>query len=121
MLPAINETDRPAVAATAWDLANDQARLTPEAPAVVEAGAASRTVSYRHLMRQAEELAGEIAKHGLEAGSVVAICLDRRVELVVAVLAGRDEYRNRNPGPAPVNRTGLHGGLVVHEHHFLAE
>ncbi|MEW2577304.1 non-ribosomal peptide synthetase/type I polyketide synthase [Streptomyces syringium] len=61
-----------------------QARLTPEAEAVADAG---HTVTYRELDLAAEVLASRLSAETGAAGAVVALCLPRGVPAVAAVLA----------------------------------
>ncbi|PAU59158.1 non-ribosomal peptide synthetase [Pseudomonas indica] len=60
-----------------------QAQHSPEAPALVFAG---ETLSYAHLHRRADQLAQALATQGIGREQVVAVCLERSVELVVALL-----------------------------------
>jgi amino acid adenylation domain-containing protein len=69
------------------------ARERPDAVAAVdeagEAGATGRPrcVSYRELMRRSEALAHRLRAQGVGAETVVAVCLERSIDLVVAELA----------------------------------
>ena len=60
------------------------AQATPDAPAVI---AGSVTLSYRELDRRANQLAHLLAARGVRAGDLVAICLDRTVDMPVALAA----------------------------------
>ncbi|MDI1463737.1 amino acid adenylation domain-containing protein [Catellatospora sp. KI3] len=62
----------------------EQARRQPEAAAVT---CGATTVSYGELLRRSSAVARLLAAHGVGPGSLVAIHLDRGVDLVVAVLA----------------------------------
>ncbi|WP_409467099.1 amino acid adenylation domain-containing protein [Amycolatopsis sp. GA6-003] len=64
-----------------------QADLTPDAPAVYEARAGGRSVSYRELADHAEWLAQHLVDKGVKPGDAVAVVLPRGVGLVAAVLA----------------------------------
>ncbi len=59
-------------------------RETPEAPALVTAG---RTVAYGELGRESAALAAELRRRGAGLGTLVAVCLERSPELVVALVA----------------------------------
>jgi amino acid adenylation domain-containing protein len=61
-----------------------QAARTPLAPALVQDG---RTLSYAELDRAANALAHRLQANGVRAGEMVALALQRSVELVVAQLA----------------------------------
>ncbi|WP_439680119.1 amino acid adenylation domain-containing protein [Embleya sp. MST-111070] len=69
--------------ATLPELIAEQARRTPEAIAL---GCGERTVSYAELMGQADRLAARLEALGLPPEGVVAVCLDRSVDLVIALL-----------------------------------
>ncbi|HVR99977.1 MAG TPA: non-ribosomal peptide synthase/polyketide synthase [Thermoanaerobaculia bacterium] len=60
-----------------------QARRSPEAPAVV---LDTESLSYGELDRRANRLARELRRRGVGSEEVVGICLERSLELVVAVL-----------------------------------
>jgi len=66
------------------ELFESQAQRTPEATAVFEGHG---WLSYRELNQRANQLAWYLRKRGVEAGSVVGVCLDRSVDLLVALLA----------------------------------
>jgi amino acid adenylation domain-containing protein len=70
--------------ATIHELFEQQAERTPDAIAVEDAEA---SLSYRELDRRANRLAREIRASGGTRGSLVAICLDRSVDLLVALVA----------------------------------
>jgi amino acid adenylation domain-containing protein len=61
-----------------------QAARTPDAPAVVDG---ERRLTYRELNRQANRLAHRLARHGVRPESLVGICVERSIEMVVAALA----------------------------------
>ncbi|MFD0689050.1 non-ribosomal peptide synthetase [Actinomadura fibrosa] len=66
------------------ELFEEWVRRSPDAVAVVSAG---ESVSYRELDRRANRLAQFLVAQGVGAESVVALCLPRGVDLVVALLA----------------------------------
>ncbi len=74
----------PVPAVTVPELFEAQAARTPDAVAVVCAGA---SVSYRELDRRAGRLAGLLATRGAGPEQVVAVVMGRSVGLVVALLA----------------------------------
>ncbi|MFF0627215.1 amino acid adenylation domain-containing protein [Streptomyces sp. NPDC004296] len=65
------------------DLIADQARRTPDAPALVFDG---EQISYAELDRRANQLAGWLRRRGAGPERFVAVCAERSVELVVALL-----------------------------------
>ncbi|MGH7562688.1 MAG: amino acid adenylation domain-containing protein [Gemmatimonadales bacterium] len=80
-----NDTDRPyPLDLTLVDLLERQVERTPDAPAVTFDGV---TLAYRELHRRAEHLAALLAARGVSRGSLVAVCLDRSIEMVVSLLA----------------------------------
>jgi amino acid adenylation domain-containing protein len=59
-----------------------QAARTPDAPAVIFSGQA---LSYRELDRRANQLAHRLRRLSAGRGSLVGICLERSVEIVIAI------------------------------------
>ena len=80
----INETATQSRSANCVQLFEAQAARTPEAVALVFGDA---QLSYRELNARANQLARELVRLGIEADSLVGICLERSPEMVVAVLA----------------------------------
>jgi non-ribosomal peptide synthetase component F len=66
------------------ELVQEQARLHPEAPAVECGG---RRLSYRELDDRAEQLAGQLRKRGVRANALVAVYLERSLQMLVGLLA----------------------------------
>ena len=60
------------------------ARAMPDSPAVT---AGRATLSYGEVEEQANRLAHLLQRHGVGRGCLVAICLDRTIELPVAMVA----------------------------------
>ncbi len=73
-----------AVRASVVEMFQEQARLSPEAPAVVSQ---EETISYRALDERADRLARYLAAQGVGPESVVGLCLPRGVEMITALLA----------------------------------
>ncbi|HLJ02689.1 MAG TPA: amino acid adenylation domain-containing protein [Solirubrobacteraceae bacterium] len=81
-----NETDVEVPAELARpvpELIAAQVAATPDAPAVVFG---ERTLSYRELDARANQVARHLVAQGAEPGAVVAICAERSIEMVIAVL-----------------------------------
>ncbi|GEL25157.1 hypothetical protein PSU4_41110 [Pseudonocardia sulfidoxydans NBRC 16205] len=79
-----NDRSSPAVSETVPALFAAAVRATPDAPAVVDG---ERRLSYRELNARVERLAYRLRAAGLATEGVVAICMPRSAEMVVAVLA----------------------------------
>ncbi|MCX2963769.1 non-ribosomal peptide synthetase [Gordonia aquimaris] len=62
----------------------DQARRTPEAPALVDA---TQSIGYAALAARSSQLAGELRARGVGPESVVAIALPRSADSVITILA----------------------------------
>ena len=69
---------------TIHELIEKQAEATPDAPALV---AGAGTLSYRELLARAGRLASHLAARGAGKGTLVALCLERSADMVVALLA----------------------------------
>src|SRR5213075_2292978 len=65
------------------ELFEAQAERTPEAVAVVDE---QQRLTYGELERRANQLAWRLRREGVGCESLVAVCLERSVELVVALL-----------------------------------
>ena len=65
-------------------------RVAAACPRAIALREAERTLSYAELDRRARSLAALLGRRGVAPGSVVAICLDRSIEQVVATLAVLD-------------------------------
>ena len=65
------------------ELFEGQARLRPEAAAVVCEG---EKLTYAELNRKANQLAGALREAGVKAETRVVLCLDRSPEMVMALL-----------------------------------
>jgi amino acid adenylation domain-containing protein len=66
------------------ELVEEQARIRPQALAAESQG---RQLTYRELDERAESLAGRLRNHGVQADSLVAIYLERSIEMLVGLLA----------------------------------
>ena len=78
-----NDTRVPYPAGTLSGFIAAQAHRTPSAAAVVFG---ERTLSYRQLTRRAAGLAGRLHAAGIGRGDVVAVCVPRSLELMVALV-----------------------------------
>ncbi len=80
-----NDTHAPfAGNACLYQLVAEQAARTPDAPAVHDA---TTTLTYAELTARAHQLAHALQYHGVGPDVLVALCLDRSCDLLVAVLA----------------------------------
>lgn len=79
-----NATDRAFPATTAHELFEAQARLTPDAVALV---ADAQSLTYRQLNRRANCLARYLRKCGIGVGEIVPLMMRRSAELIIAELA----------------------------------
>ena len=75
--------DYPLSTATLHGLIAAQAQRTPEAPALIFEG---EVLNYRRLDRRANKLANHLRGQGVGVGSLVGVCMERSVEMVVALL-----------------------------------
>jgi non-ribosomal peptide synthetase component F len=66
------------------DLIDEQARKSPEAIALIFDG---QRITFRELMDLVHRLARRLQKLGVEPDSIVAICMERSVEMLVAIVA----------------------------------
>ncbi|WP_225728285.1 MULTISPECIES: non-ribosomal peptide synthetase [unclassified Nocardia] len=82
LLPAAPGT--PSASDTVIDMFEEQARRTPDAPAIVSD---TGTLSYRDLELRASNLAGRLIRAGAAPERVVAIVLPRSAEMITAMLA----------------------------------
>ena len=83
LLVVWNETDAANPAQCVHELFEAQARRTPDAVAVTFEGEA---LTYRQLDQRANRLARELAARGVCANALVAICVERSLELIVGLL-----------------------------------
>ena len=75
--------DYPLATATLHGLIEAQALRTPDAPALIFEG---ETLNCRRLNRRANKLARYLLAQGISRGSLVGVCMERSVEMVVALL-----------------------------------
>ncbi|RZS43122.1 non-ribosomal peptide synthase protein (TIGR01720 family)/amino acid adenylation domain-containing protein [Herbihabitans rhizosphaerae] len=78
-----NDTDAPRERPTIVEMFREQARLRPDATAVVDG---DRSLSYRELLDRSNQLARHLIDRGLTAEQVVGISLGRSAEMVVGLL-----------------------------------
>ncbi len=83
-MAAWNETARPTPAAMVHERVEQQARRVPDAVALVFGEA---RLSYRQLNARANQLAHYLRRHGAGPEVLVTVCLERSLDLVVAMLA----------------------------------
>jgi len=69
---------------TIVDLFEEQVLSTPDAPAVVFRG---ESLSYKQLNAKANQLAHYLVSRGIKQGSLVPLCVERSVEMILCVLA----------------------------------
>lgn len=80
-----NKTDRNFPRdARAQDLIREQTAKTPDAIAVICGDA---QLTYRELEKRSNQLARHLVKTGVRAGDLVAVCVDRSSDMLVALLA----------------------------------
>ncbi|MGC0314341.1 amino acid adenylation domain-containing protein [Kitasatospora acidiphila] len=84
MLTDWNDTAHEVPAGTLTSLVEAQVARTPDATAVVSLGV---ELSYAELNTQANQLAHHLVSQGVGPESLVAVLIERRVELIVALLA----------------------------------
>jgi len=133
LLEQWNDTARAVPSATLPALFEAQVGRTPEAVALVVAGQA---LSYAELNRRANRLAHHLIGQGIGPEDIVALCLPRSLDLVVALLAvlkAGSAYLPLDPGlaeaelgalpeaggPRCVIVTGESGGSVPGGHRVL--
>ena len=73
--------------ATLVTLLEEQARRTPNAVAVSLAGDASASLTFAELDARATTLARALVFRGVKPGALVGVCMERSLELVVALVA----------------------------------
>ena len=84
ILVAWNDTPRPIPPGVGLhQLFEAQAARTPDAVAVA---AADEELTYRELDRRANQLARYLGRLGVGAGALVGVCMERAIELVVAIV-----------------------------------
>ncbi|HEV2639447.1 MAG TPA: amino acid adenylation domain-containing protein [Actinocrinis sp.] len=69
---------------TCWDLFVEQAGTNPDSPAVT---CGERTLSYRELADRSSALAAALPAQGIGSGSIVGVCCERSLDLIVGLLA----------------------------------
>ncbi|QJB31840.1 non-ribosomal peptide synthase/polyketide synthase [Chitinophaga oryzae] len=86
LLYGFNQTRQPAKITTAQTLADlftEQASRTPLATALVFGNA---VLSYGELDKRSGQLAARLARNGVGAGTLVPLCIDRSLQMMVAIL-----------------------------------
>ena len=76
------------------ELIEQQVTRSPDAPAVVFE---DRQLDYRTLDRRANQLAHRLRELGARPGETVAVCAERSLELVIALLAVLKSRRRLRP------------------------
>jgi amino acid adenylation domain-containing protein len=66
------------------DLVEAQVERSPDAIAVIYGDTA---ISYRELNARANQLARELVKHGVHEGSIAGLCVERSIDMMIALLA----------------------------------
>ena len=84
ILTSWNDTARAVPDATIPELFAEQARRTPDAPALVFD---DQTLSYRRLDQRSNQLAHHLRNLGAGPETVVALCVERSFDMVIALLA----------------------------------
>jgi amino acid adenylation domain-containing protein len=79
-----NNTRREIPHTTVHELVGQQAARTPDSIAVEAAGV---RLTYRQLNERANQLAGRLRNAGVKPGTLVALCVERTIDLVTAPLA----------------------------------
>ncbi|WP_055546111.1 non-ribosomal peptide synthetase [Streptomyces kanamyceticus] len=107
------------------DLITDQALRTPDAPALVFDG---EQLTYAELDRRSNQLARWLRRHGARPERFVAVCAERSVELVVAllgVLKSGAAYVPIDPAYPARRRAFMLGDaepeLILAQEHLVAE
>ncbi|NLR67705.1 non-ribosomal peptide synthase/polyketide synthase [Chitinophaga varians] len=86
LLYGFNPTSQPAPETDTKTLAilfEEQAKRTPAATALVFGNTA---LTYQELDERAGQLAAQLARHGVGAGALVPLCIDRSLNMMVAIL-----------------------------------
>ncbi|MET9362292.1 amino acid adenylation domain-containing protein [Streptomyces sp. NPDC006632] len=78
-----NDTDAARERPTIVEMFREQARLRPDAVAVVDE---RRSLTYRQVAEKSAQLAHRLLEHGLTAEQVVGISLDRSADMVIGLL-----------------------------------
>ena len=79
-----NATDRAYPALPLHEAFSAQARRTPDAPALSFRG---ERLTYKELDARADELAGRLSRLGAAPNTLVVVCMERSLEMVVALYA----------------------------------
>ena len=97
----INATDHPIPDTTLTALIEARIKASPDAPALTFA---NRTLSFAELDRRSAALAGRLAQMGARPGAIVAVALERSLDLPIALLAilrAGAAYLPLDPGNPP--------------------